>query len=339
MKTLYHVYKLYFEEDNKFYIGKTKELTRRIANHKKETMSGKLSKKCNWIRKNLLLNRELKYKILYTTNSEQEALDKESSLIEETLKENVNQIIDSRKHFKSREGRLRSTEISGKDYIVITKNGLFFRIHSLKKFGEENNINYKDLNAVAKGKLKSSNNLKVIYAEIWDSLEDKEKTIIIKNFKEYNPFKNISNAMKKRMNKKKKEYIIVKPDGSVEEVIGLSTYCKTNNLNDGNMYSNLKNGKYYKGYKVFYKEQYYNEGLQEEIPVANSSNSGKLQTDNAVDNPDLSQDIIINTIDPNGPNGYLRGIIATKRYQEKSNDQREISYTQVSGNGEDPKGS
>ena len=56
------------------------------------------------------------------------------------------------------------------------------------------------------------------------------------------------------------------------------------------MYSNLKNGKYYKGYKVFYKEQY--EGLQEEIPVANSSNSGKLQTDNAVDNPEPRSEMI-----------------------------------------------
>lgn len=355
----YVVYKLYFETSDKFYIGKTSNIAKRKYDHINQALTKNIKTyKNNWLRKHLNYDEELKYEILYRTKNENEAYEVEQKIIIQTSKENVN-CVYSLQHpsNKSEEGLLRMAELFGKEYILIDKSGNITEVLSLSRFGRENNLNYKDLNACARKKINSSQGYKVFFKEDWDDFSKKEQLKLINDFKVYDQYKTkkfISSG-----DNYKKEYIIIEPTGKIIDTRGLSLYIKTNNLNDGNMFSALSKAKPYKGYQVFYKEKWNTlsnieknnliiqsknyklngskiykiikpdntiiivqglnkyckennlhspsfsslatgklknykgykieilERLEEEIPLANSFNSGNLPPDNAEDNPDL----------------------------------------------------
>jgi len=250
----YVVYKLYFDNSDKFYIGKTCNIKSRIYNHKKESVSNKYNTyKNNWLKKHLSNNEELKYEILFETTNEQEAYEVEHKMIIQTSDKNVN-CFYSIQHpsNKSESGLLRMAEIFGKEYILINKTGIVTEVLSLSRFARENNLNYKDLNACAKKQINSSQGYKVFFKEDWDDFSEKEKKEEIDSFKVYDQYK--TEKFKSSGDNLRKEYTVITPSGNVDVVIGLSTYIKNNNLNDGNMFSALSRSKPYKGYHVFYKE-------------------------------------------------------------------------------------
>jgi len=258
MKTkIYVVYKLYFENSDKFYIGKTCNMKSRINAHKKEALARKYrTYKINWLRKHLLNDEELKSEILFRTNDEREAYDVEQKFIIKTSNDNVNCSYNLQyPSNKSEAGLLRMAEIFGKDYIIINKQGTFLYVHSLSRFSRENNLNYKDLNACARKKINSSQGYKVFYKDDWDDFSEEEKQLEIEKHKKYNQYK--TEKFKCSGDKYRKEYIIIEPTGNVTEIVGLSRYVKDNKLNDGNMTSALTNNKLYKGYQVFYKSEWY----------------------------------------------------------------------------------
>lgn len=330
------VYKLYFENTKGEYIGKSSDFKRRLMDHKRNMKNPKKTRLAKWIYENR--NKELKYSILGEFNSEKDALIKEAEEILNKIKKDIfilNSTLDLNiESTIKRTNKLieRSRKTCSKKYILIDKNKKIFRAYSLRKWACDKKLNYKDLNACARNKIKSSQGFKVFYRETWIKMSKKEKLQTIINFSNYDS--NLESA-----NSRRKTFWVL-GTSKIQKVTNLKEFANKNNLNVECLYLTKRNKqKKHKGFKVFSteKEAIVYERLQKEIFEANSSNSRKLQTDNAVDNLELSQDII-NNIDPNGPNGYLRGTIATTRYLEKCNDQREISYTQVSGNGEDPKG-
>ncbi len=248
------VYELYFENSNKIYIGKTYNIKSRINTHIKEALAKKYNTyKNNWIRKHLHNDEQLKYKILYETSNEQDAYEVEHKLILKTSNYNVNCFYNlDHPSNRSTKGLLKMAEIFGKDYILITKNRSIIEVKSLSKFGRDNNLNYKDLNACAKKKLKSSQGYKVFYRNDWLDLTLEERAIEIENFKCYDQYK--TKEFLESGNNLRKKYVIINPHGIIEEIIGLSTYIKKNKLNDGNMFSALSKQRPCKGYQVFYKK-------------------------------------------------------------------------------------
>jgi hypothetical protein len=202
----------------------------------------------------------------------------------------------------------------GSETFGVDKNKKIFRAHSLRKWAFDKKLNYKDLNACARNKIKSSQGFKVFYRETWIKMGKEEKIKAILSFSNYDS--NLESAISRR------KTFWVLSNNKIQKVTNLKEFANKNNLNVECLYLTKRNKqKKHKGFKVFSTEQeaIVHERLQEEILVANSFNSGKLQTDSAVDNPELSLDII-DSIEPDGPNGYLRGTIATIRYLEKYND-------------------
>lgn len=137
----------------------------------------------------------------------------------------------------------------GKYFIVINKEGKIFRVKGLKSWAEKRNLNYKDLNAVARKKFNSSQNFIVFYKEEWILKSKNEKIKIIENFKIYNSFN--TNKTKISHDKYKKEYLILYANGEFERVIGLTEFCNKNNYNEGNLWSTLNKTKYCKGLNLF----------------------------------------------------------------------------------------
>lgn len=250
----YVVYKLYFDNSDKFYIGKTSNISKRIYLHKIEAFYGKDKTPKNiWIKFNMFNEHKLKHEILFETTDEKKAYEVEKNYIIKTSDKNVNSVNNyNNPSGKSEDGLRRMAEIFGKKYILIDKTGKITEVLSLSRFGRENKLNYKDLNACAKKITNSSQGYKVFYKEDWDDFSEDEKTEEINKFKSYNQYE--TKAFKKSGDKYRKDYVIINPKGSIDIVTGLSSYIKNNNLNDGNMFTSLSKSKPYKGYQVFYKE-------------------------------------------------------------------------------------
>ena len=312
------VYKLYFENTKGEYIGKSSDFKRRLMDHKRNMKTPKKTRLANWIYENR--NKELKYSILGEYNNEKDALIKEAEEILERVNTDVpilNSTLDLNVESTiKRTNKLieRSRKTFSKQYVLINKNKKIFRAHSLRKWAFDKKLNYKDLNACARNKIKSSQGFKVFYRETWIKMGKEEKIKAILSFSNYDS--NLESAISRR------KTFWVLSNNKIQKVTNLKEFANKNNLNVECLYLTKRNKqKKHKGFKVFSTEQeaIVHERLQEEILVANSFNSGKLQTDSAVDNPELSLDII-DSIEPDGPNGYLRGTIATIRYLEKYND-------------------
>ncbi|MCK9428928.1 MAG: hypothetical protein M0R17_02820 [Candidatus Omnitrophica bacterium] len=261
------IYELSFDTSDSYYIGKTYNMTHRMFDHiYSATKKQEKNHRANWFRKHI--NEKPNIKILYSTKLEQDAYQKELEFIKLYIKDNKKLVNTQR--LKEAGGlckcRILSIEqleklrkIFGKKYILINKEGKIFRVNGLKSWAEKRNLNYKDLNSVAREKFNSSQNYIVFYRDKWKLKTKEEKLKIIENYKNYNQFN-------RRANELKKIYYILYNSGKVKEVFGLTNFCRDNNYNTKSVQTAFNTKSFYKDIKPFktiekLKEFSKNEGI------------------------------------------------------------------------------
>lgn len=307
------VYRLYFKNIDGEYIGKSSDFKRRISDHKRNMKKPNKTRLAKWIYENR--NKELSFDILGEYDNDKDALIKESEEILDRIKKDkliLNSTLDLNIQStveKTQKLIERSRKSCSRKYILIDKTGKIYRAFSLRQWAQIKNLNYKDLNACARGKLKSSQSYKVFYREDWKKFSKKDKLDIISRFRIYDSNKE---SGKSRM---KTFWITYK--NMITKITNIKRFAIENNLNVEGLYlTSKKKQKQYKGYSVFSTEKEATESierLQEEIPVANSFNSEEPQTSKVVGNSE--------------PSSNREGATTSRK-----------TYIQVGGNGECPKG-
>lgn len=281
------VYKLYFESVVGEYIGKSSDFKRRLMDHKRNMKTPKNTILAKWIYENR--DKELKYSILGEFKNEKDALIREAEeilirikndilILNSTLDLNIESTIKRTKKLIQ-----RSRTSCSKKYILINKDKKIYRAHSLRLWSNNRGLNYKDLNACARKKIKSSQGFKVFYREEWKRMTKEQRIEILNTFSLYD-------SIKESANSRRKSFWVV-GNNKIIKTTNLKKFASDNNLNVECLYLTKRNKQNkHKGFKVFSTENeaIVYERLQREIFEANSFNSGKLLTDNAEDNPELS---------------------------------------------------
>lgn len=150
-------------------------------------------------------------------------------------------------------GKFGADNPKSKKYLIIDPNGNHKVIVGLFQYCRENNLNGKNMFAVASGK---QEHCKKYHCENYfdgkyyqEDIDDMGRAWNLK-------MENYAKGGTGEKNKTSKSYIITSPLGDVIIITGLSAFCRDNLLNTGNM-SEVANGnrKHHKGYKC----EYYNE--------------------------------------------------------------------------------
>lgn len=265
-----------FKEQMAVYVGCTNNLMRRLHQHRSCSKGTRLY---NFINKNNLIDL-IKLIPIAEFDHRNEALSFERKLIHRISKMTAYNILNeayTKGYSFTNTGLTGELCKSSMEWVLINlKTKEIINVISLSNFGRINNLNYKDLNACALGKIHVSQGYKCFKKEKWDSFSEDEKlyyvnSTFLKDIEEYNK--------KKKIERTSKEYIIITPQQEVLKIKGLDRYAELNGLNKGNLSATSmpKNyGKYCSGYRAFRINDWNNFTQQEIKDILSASKTYRI---------------------------------------------------------------
>lgn len=258
-KSRFVVYKLFFESSDKIYVGKTFDIKKRITDHiYTATVLGERTHKGAWIRKHIKTS-EIKHEILFETEDEQSAYDKELEFIK-MFTENGVRLVNTMRLVQaggnkgvrplSEAVKKKMSRLFGIPHVLINKKGEIYHTESLKAFGEANGLDYKGLHSSASGRIFMSQGYKVFKKHDWDALDSEAREEIIDKVKKYNPYRTPPTIACKK--DQRREFWLLNLDGSIEHGIGAEQYFIKMGYNSGNLFYTQKIKRPREGKILFY---------------------------------------------------------------------------------------
>ena len=240
---MYYVYKISL--GTKTYIGCTNFLRRRKDQHNENARKRK-SKLGRFLSDNNIVLKTEDLKVIAEFDSRADALFNERETAINLAKNGVELLNDVYSVECSRKGK--NLYHTSKDYtLVYMKEHSFKKIHCLRRFCEENNLDYKLLQRTVKGNHSYMGRYKVFFQEEWESEKDKEFYLSGEMLLDID--KKIADGRIKTS----KTYLVLFPDDSIHTITNIDSFARSMNMNAGNLHASMSNNKRPKGYKILKK--------------------------------------------------------------------------------------
>ena len=178
------VYKLTFEESDKYYIGVTNNLSKRIMNHKNGSIRNNKTKKEKWIKSHLDRGHNLNYEILFTYQDSRDAYSKENELLEELIKDSkcmngTTGGIGGISSIRTQEVVDKFKRSMSKNYVFI-KDGKVIPVRNANEFARSLGLTSHAFQETAKGKFYACKGYRVFYLKDWLALDINQRATVVK---------------------------------------------------------------------------------------------------------------------------------------------------------------
>lgn len=236
------IYLIINKKNGNFYIGSTKFFTRRFAGHRADLRRNKhgsqyLQNAYNkYGESNFVFH---KFLILPLDTSEEVLLNLETNLLQ-TFKPVYNMVLHALRSQMSEHGKKIISEKSSKKYILTSPDGEEREVLNMFKFCKEKGIRPKGLYEIAAGRGVSYMGWKA---------------------------RHFGEARQRKIDKKKKLWIVTNPEGNKETVDNLSDFCRKNRIRKGGLSHGLTIG------SRLYRLGWRCENLNKEERIADNNNA------------------------------------------------------------------
>ena len=232
----YYSYYLYFESNpNKGYVGITRNLKRRLIQHKSEAKAN-ITKKHRWINK-YIVTENLSIKVIKEYNSWEDACLDEVLLIKEY--ENLGYILTNLAPGGEGNNCPKGIVPSNRKEYVVIKDAKVTYIKGLLNYCKENGLSHGNLHNCLKGKLRHAQGYIVFFKEEWDMMDWRDKENLLDNYYAY---------IAKEIKSNHLQAYVKHRACLVEDIISNSTYT-FNTVDEGIKFVKCSIGSFYNALK------------------------------------------------------------------------------------------